>query len=69
MLLVAVTIFVNFGIGVSKAFVGFAPIGDYGALLISSPSSLIYDIFASLTTRAELDLSTRLEFSTELMVA
>ena len=53
------TIFVILGIGVSNAFVGFAPVGDYGSLLISSISSLIYDIFASLTARAEFDLNTR----------
>ncbi len=63
------TIFVILGIGVSNAFPGFTPVGDYGALLISSTSSLIYDIFASLTARAEFDLNTRLEFSIELMLA
>lgn len=62
-------IFVIFGIGVSNEFAAFAPIGDCGALIISSPSSLIYDIFASLTARAEFDLNTRLEFSIEFMLA
>ena len=63
------TRFAILGNGVSKAFCGFPPVGDYGALLASSPSSLIYDIFASLTARAEFDLNTLLLFSTELMLA